>query len=165
MDPKEIKDYLHLYLGCECEFYIRLGDDGTYGICELVTVDVRVLHNVLAGLAKCTLKLRPLSDISEEDFKECALLYWGYQNRDIIYNQIGEVKQIVELKMASKYGTAKPYVVFDKQGKEIMRGTLSENELNPMQFQFLLSKGYDLFELIESGLAIDATKLKTLTHE
>jgi len=32
--------------------------------------------------------------------------------------------------------------------------------LSPNQFMYLLARGYDLFGLIESGLAIDKTTLK-----
>jgi hypothetical protein len=34
------------------------------------------------------------------------------------------------------------------------------NHFSPDQFTFLLSRGFDLFNLIQHGLAIDKTKMK-----
>jgi hypothetical protein len=85
---KDIKDYLHLYLGCEC-----INEEGKIGR--------------FSGIDVCKLLLRPLSDMTQEEFRiDCNLI-------------------------------------------------------NPVErFRFRLSKGFDLFGLIDAGLALDATKLQ-----
>lgn len=100
---KDIKDYLHLYLGCQVlidgETLVTLvGFSHTYDI-ELY-VNNQWLHHRF-----CKLLLRPLSDMTDEEMDE---VWYGPSERT----------------------------------------------------RYLLSKGFDLFGLIEAGLAIDATTLK-----
>lgn len=73
-EEKKIKDYLHLYLGCEV-MYI----DGMSLILKSISInrarigakDDDVHFNVPVENFKPI--LRPLSDMSEEEFKECDL--------------------------------------------------------------------------------------------
>lgn len=122
---KDIKDYLHLYLGCEC-----MTEDGRRGrfsgfdVVEknysIVMITVRFSDDpldhdwtVLNDNEECDrikLILRPLSDMTEDEKTE-------------------------EYKIGLDPGIEE-------------------------QFRWLLSKGFDLFGLIEAGLAIDKTTLK-----
>jgi len=162
---KELKNYLHLYLGCKVEY----GYEGTKKIGKLEgKVD-------LAGWQVNTYKvlapyqyvrdelikpiLRPLSDMTDAEFKEAILLHWGI-SRDIVEQKIDRVERRKELKQNVRYGTAIPYSAFDKEGKHYMTGTFSTSSLSPDTLLFLLSKHFDLFGLIEAGLAIDKTTLK-----
>ncbi len=103
---KEIKDYLHLYLGCKVVFNEKLK----------AVITHKLLADNLVPKEKLKPILRPLSDMTEDEDQEFE--YIRYKKDLSIYE-----------------GTA-------------------------MQTAYLLSKNFDLFGLIESGLAIDATTLK-----
>jgi len=115
---KELKDYLHLYLGC--------------AVHDLFDDDTKVLYSVCYGENICYLKskngvihkrkieeieisLRPLSDMTEEEKGNVCGTDWTY--------------------------------------------TDGGWEYTPETFLFLLSKHFDLFGLIDGGLAIDKTTL------
>ena len=119
---KDIKDYLHLYLGCEVltndhelgRNKKQRGRTGTFvGFADYHRMDCRL--NFRAGPeGRCNIYLlkpilRPLSDMTLEERKE------SYRLKDDL--GIGTVEL----------------------------------------FRWLLSKGFDLFGLIEAGLAIDKT--------
>lgn len=121
MPKKDRKDYLHLYLGCD----IRNNITGT-----IVKLNSGWLHELRSNsyeLNDWKLILRPLSDMTEEEAKDC-------HNLTTIQKSI--------------------------DGKDVI-GYYRENEpfLEPIQFAFLLSKHFDLFGLIDAGLAIDKTTL------
>lgn len=112
---KDIKDYLHLYLGCEV---VTLEEN--YNFPDLKLDCVSGLHCKLGSESRnlywkvwpnqFKLLLRPLSDISDEER--------------------------VEYKKTKKY----------------------YSQDCPESFRYLLSKGFDLFGLIEAGLAVDSTR-------
>jgi hypothetical protein len=110
---KEIKDYLHLYLGCE-----MLTVDG-----RIVTLNLTNLGFALKGIIGSELSkpiLRPLSDMTEEEKIELKL----------------NMVQATTLNHA-------PEIMWTFE-----------------QMRILLSKCFDLFGLIEAGLAIDKTAIK-----
>ena len=128
---KDIKDYLHLYLGCEvmCHYEERSkkGDYDFKGTFEGIDCGQ---YQVFHGQKKAFLVhkynaknikpiLRPLSDMTENEAKELA-----------------------EIKRSPSAGK-----------------TVTRTELYAATTHYLLSKHFDLFGLIESGLAIDKTKL------
>lgn len=127
---KDIKDYLHLYLGCEVEY----GYDGRKAIGDIHGLDphagwkvftrkpIPMYHTVRTELLKPI--LRPLSDMTEEEFDYMFFKQPGYVSI--------ESKALVDKRF----------------------------DISPHQVAFLLSKGFDLFGLIEAGLAIDRTTLK-----
>ena len=102
---KEIKDYLHLYLGC-----IGRGDSGA-----AIFLSADTLSKINRGDISFRPILRNLSDMTTE-----------------------ELELFADLNIKSDYKN-----VYEKQA-EITR--------------FLLSQEFDLFGLIEAGLAIDKTK-------
>jgi len=106
---KELKDYLHLYLGCECKVYMPTIDFELPGCITELTI------NLLNTPFRFKPILRPLSDMTDE---ESNVTKW------IKYSDTGEIRY------------------------------------PPETFVFLLSKHFDLFGLIEAGLAIDKTTLK-----
>ena len=72
---KELKDYLHFYLGCEVWDLYNEKKGVLFGV-DLNTSgmdNVKVLHNVVWDLKYENIKLilRPLSDITEEEAIEC----------------------------------------------------------------------------------------------
>jgi hypothetical protein len=121
---KDIKDYLHLYLGVYCQ---RMGQEDVSNVYKLTGVSFDDTQrqwwayfeneeDCYAAIEDVFPILRPLSDMTEEEL--------------LIGGPIPQTN------------------TFDVVGK-----------WSPDQFVYLLSKGFDLFGLIEAGLAIDKTKL------
>lgn len=122
---KDLKDYLHLYLGCQIRHYKN--EDIASGVLVGVTqsevepdkwiaiIDVGGDVFMELYVEETVLRLRPLSSITDEERVQ--------------------------------------------RGREVTRygGAFIEAEYH----RWMLSKGFDLFGLIEAGLAIDATTLKT----
>lgn len=126
---KEIKDYLHLYLGCEVDYsgtrcelfgvhqaYCVIGDFGNIGMVKIPTEDFIRLKPIL----------RPLSDMTEDELNECGNLDYDFSDEPEL----------------NKWD----YKSFDT--------LISAN-----QFVWLLSKHFDIFNLIPEGLAIDKNKI------
>lgn len=112
---KEIKDYFHLYYGCEFRS-IEMYDE------EYITRRIDMINPKAHEVWKPT--LRPLSDMTEEERKEVEF------KREILYD------------------------IHERNSKDpdtlIMCGDITK---------YLLKQGFDLFGLIEAGLAIDKTTL------
>jgi len=117
-----IKDFIHLYLGCECWWEDKDGNSG--GRTE---IDFYIIAELYGERIKLKPILRPLSDMTKEERKECGNLDYDFSDDEIFNN------------MDWKY--------FDT--------LYSAN-----QVIWLLSKHFDLFGLIDSGLAIDKTTFK-----
>lgn len=143
---KELKDYLHLYYGCD-----MIDVQGNKGI--LVGIDETSLmvrsyvDNMLDEYAIRLLKpiLRPLSDMTHEE-RVWMFVLRATANGDTVDKECARTglertfMQIEFCDRTSDYQDIKT--------------------LYPEQTKFLLSKGFDLFNLIEENLAIDKTKLK-----
>lgn len=125
---REIKDYLHLYLGCECQTDEgKIGWFSGFDVCErdysITMITVRFSDKsddwtVLNDNEECDrikLILRPLSDMTEEEDQ-------------------------IELPKHN-------------------RGEFIDMHWYPEGYVWLLSKGFDLFGLIDEGLAINKTTL------
>jgi hypothetical protein len=112
MENKNIKDYLHLYFGCEA-----IDQEGWKTKVEWS--DLGYPENIQ------NLLLRPLHEMTESDGMKI-------------------------------FGSKKKYLFYRKE-KEQNPGDLFL--FTPNEIDKLLKEGFDLFNLIESGLAIDKTKL------
>lgn len=143
---KKIEDYLHLYIGVKLE---RGG---------IVTHKLLAAADEAAFDAYLDFKpiLRPLSSMTEEEMKEIVML--GFESKDIADMLIEKVTRRSEVQEHVRFGTAIPYTAWDKNGKVQMAGTISAHELSADQFRYLVSRSFDLFNLIPEGLALDATK-------
>jgi hypothetical protein len=113
----EIKDYLHLYLGANCKYKRTMGISSWKG----GVLDTTMFKSALDALRIVKPILRPLSDMTEEEFE-----IWD--------NGV--------------------------TGK-LRSGTHDLIEEEALKTHFLLSKHFDLFGLIDAGLAIDETPLPT----
>lgn len=129
---KELKDYLHLYLGCEVfiESYSFMNGNKREKLIDKLT---EVGINGRIDCEKYTppdgdvkLVLRPLSDMTEEE-KD-----WLDEHENFVNNY----KQNAESELIIEWDAEKT--------------------------SYLLSKHFDLFGLIEAGLAIDKTTIKEL---
>ena len=135
---KRITDYLHLYLGTNCLFGIKVpGQSTTFE--PSTTIDIRVLHNVNAGLAECKPILRQLSGMTDEE--------WGQNGMNFSMNVFESVRS--------------PKLTYSDKPKHVLvlENRLHTNTLTFNDGMILLRMGFDLFGLIESGLAIDKATL------
>lgn len=110
---KDIKDYLHLYLGCEI---CKADGSGNFKLTPH-TLSQMNLPNTTPDIKKGKPILRPLSSMTEEELSAMESIYGFY--------------------------ASKPYAERLGTDAEVTR--------------HLLSKGFDLFNLIPEGLAIDST--------
>lgn len=140
-----IKDCLHLYLGCEC----RMTKPSYHAVHELhlscdrtFVLTGRLLHYFIDDTTKADIKLilRPLSDMTEEEFLG---IFKPIQPEDVTNDQL--LDAINNLKSDG-------YECLDFGGMD----AIAVFEI----FRKLLSKHFDLFNLIENNLAIDKTTLK-----
>lgn len=137
MDSKNIKDYLHLYLGCPCLFSINYGTQyenlSVHRLDGIVRSRVYVSSIENGGgsceIDKIKLILRPLSDMTEEE----ANCFYSFGGSRSIVNPKYAINQI--------FGANLFYEGYNR----IQIAHLT---------QHLLSNGFDLFGLIDSGLAI-----------
>lgn len=143
---KKIEDYLHLYLGCECLWEDKEGDTG--GRTEL---DHYSLSGFYEGDIKIKPLLRPLSDMTEE---EARYIFKYYFEKDYTEDWTGDT--------GSAYFNPKRITPTKYHALRIIDG--ADYETGDFMkviglVPYLLSKHFDLFGLIESGLAIDKTTL------
>lgn len=139
---KDIKDYLHLYLGCDIDNNVQGQYVHPYGCVKIdeltpenyATV-MGVMNNEERNFKKfgddkihyCKPILRPLSDMTEEEFLEFKVL------ADEDFDKMIRIPSVaIKTRISHKFEATR----------------------------FLLSKGFDLFNLIPEGLAIDKTKIK-----
>lgn len=146
---KDIKDYLHLYLGCECRCY-SLSDRN--GWIDRVTPELLIqIDDEDSGINGLCLLLRPLSDMTEEEGYEIYFQYFGSKTADDWSGDTGSAYFQPKKVRPGKY-----------HGLRIVDGTdYSSGDFGTVIkiLPFLLSKGFDLFGLIDAGIAIDKTKV------
>lgn len=142
---KDIKDYLHFYIGCKAEF---LGYKKTW-TGDITIFTIMAMADGELGYVKPI--LRPLSDITESEAKELIIR----DNRQYLVDWI-EKGQYEEYPDRQDYST---YLSRLHDNDECYCSQLLQAIGNFEVWTYLLSKGFDLFGLIESGLAIDKTKM------
>lgn len=141
----ELKEVLHLYLGCEVVFN---GVEWTMWriskyYCDLLGADGHSKNCIHRHEAKPI--LRHLSDMTEEEAIELAKLSEyepHFRDVKVERNQYNDF-------IVTWQGAA--------EGREVFNAT-GEMFYCAEQFQYLLAKGFDLFNLIETGQAIDKSK-------
>lgn len=154
---KDIKEVIHLYLGCECEFYHEgfnfiptvgklkeLYIDGSGNNISSVYVGNRSINEKYFNYIKPI--LRSLDDITEE---ECI---W-----------IANLAFTEEVTPLDRAAIGKEFIQYTFLGKGLNHKMIESVEEIGIEHSFeltryLLSKHFDLFGLIESGLAIDKNK-------
>lgn len=154
LNRKNIKDYLHLYLGCQCK---RMGQDddsetfrltgiswdGTQNIWWAYFEDKEDCYSVIDDVFPI---LRPLSDMTEDEAKVlCSMQIKGLRTCDHV--KIVQMTPVVKFVIYSDGEDPN-----DDHGR-LRRFLNIESYLVP-QFKYLLSKGFDLFGLIDAGLVI-----------
>ena len=145
----KLQDYIHLYIGCECQLFFRYDDKKTLeyernGILKIIRPEDRennglgfecrtVRNNIIYysySFSDVKPILRHLSDITEMEFIHvCNMLNWNTDEYDIEW--------------------------FKSEYIDTTLNFIYSFELT----RYLLSQGFDLFNLIENGLALDKRKL------
>ena len=128
---KNIKDYLHLYLGCE----IRMFNDVTKEWSNWRKLTPTDLNLVLNYDKKAELLLKNIIDIP---FDEFAKIDQMEGNTDIGATDTG----------------------FISRPEKVRRYFATTYAIRTLEYT---KRGYDLFGLIDAGLAIDKTTLKETT--
>ena len=92
--------------------------------------------------------LRKLSDMTAEEAN------------DLCWMQIKGMRECDRVKIIQMRPVVKFFIYTEGENMDELRTTrfLNIESYLVSQFQYLLSKGFDLFGLIEAGLAIDRTK-------
>lgn len=148
---------LALYLGCECteaglspmgNTLVEVAFDGY----ETSTVRTRQGSLLNIKTDKIKLLLRPLSSMTEEEALEYLRIKYNGPNKITVKKDdtgYGGFWFVFNLDFI-------PEEKFDRRKRFIMTAQIKD-ENDPEQFQYLLSKHFDLFGLIEKGEAIDST--------
>lgn len=118
---KELKSYLHFYIGCGVR--VRIDHNDVWS--EWITLQLHDLYTIIGKSMLVELRLRSLSNLTKE---ECILIGIGMWS-----------------KLNSAKATARGY-------KDI--------QWFPEEFVELLKREFDLFGLIEAGLAIEKQTIK-----
>lgn len=173
---KNIKDYLHLYLGCEVniekyykQYHGILKGCKHNGFCVQTDGDrAETWHNEEVPLQ---LLLRPLSDMTEEEMiAYLQILFSDVDDKidadefdlEMFYNDGGSmVDGDIEVGANISCRCYEGQIAIRNCGSTFLfddSGELTRVINIPEGIRLLLSKHFDLFGLIESGLAIDKTK-------
>jgi hypothetical protein len=146
----EFKDY-HLYAN---SLFRYTNEYGTYQCTVLERIQSR------KGFENGKLILRPLSDMTDEEgthvFKIASLFDLSQCEIQINNTEDGTYMEAVS------GGVVIDCINFVGDNIEMGNNDGSWNSINPVSpiISYYLSRHFDLFGLIESGAAIDATKLK-----
>lgn len=152
---KELKDYLHLYLGCQIRFHSNLTE--TWGIWNKMSCsDIQLAVAHIGFGEKCQIQLRPLSDMTEEERKEL----WEFVfNRKFGENGTEYLRDHLPIptgrtRWVLTSGVERLGIQFNGRiwyDSDLQHWNFSQHEVT----RWLLSRSFDLFDLIESGLAIN----------
>lgn len=154
---KELKDYIHLYVGCavlakhpgheEAAYWISgtlTGLHGEYGPEIQFTDGYHAEESPeYPGIENMKLILRPISSITEAELRE----YWNWMPSKEVTKWTVEQFGIT---VAYKY----PDFITEGEKMHSERFFAFKDHRYPDQFMFLLKNGFDIFDLKEAGLAI-----------
>lgn len=161
---KKLKDYIHFYLGCECLIgdkkeidYIQMVNETGLSVCTGTNKnDIQLWYKT----SSCKPILRPLSDMTEEEFielfKKCSLfdlsecVFEFSESYEVWINAVHNGVVIDGIKIES----GDCVMMMNNDG--------GYSPINPQSecMAWFLSKHFDLFELIDNDIAIDKTTYK-----
>lgn len=174
---KNIKDYLHLYLGCQClvsesEYYesgqgklvrVDIEDD------EAATISGNTLHDRTRYCVEADFKdikpiLRPLSDMTKPEALEFINDVFNFKGQfghriDNYKIEKGFLSFTYFNGNGPKGGNDQTVLLIKNWSKEGMGEWIFNCSYSMNDVVWLLKNHFDLFGLIESGLAIDATTI------
>lgn len=147
MNNKTLKDVIHLYVGCGCEKFL-LRDPKTR-LSTILSASLMEEVNTVGATIGVKLLLKPLSEMSEEDAKRLIRMKYAQDIKDVRLYNMGEY-------------SVEAQITFD--GFDWMPAMFYIAEMNPSQFLFLLSKGYDLYDGITHGWAVKGWESRITTR-
>ncbi len=139
----DIKDYLHLYLGCEVKHQSFVNPLILSSVSDIKGVRIRGKEDDVSCatlIENFKLILRPLSSMTEEEKIEIAIIF-GWSHGD----NVTKANATEEL--------------FDKNGYWNKITNISGSSWNKV-INYCRKQGIDMDNLIDAGLAIDKTTLK-----
>jgi hypothetical protein len=131
---KNIKDYLHLYLGCEVWYNNKLWD--LVGVSKPYSTNDKMLVNV---------DLRP----EGQGFRSISYHSSSFTDLSLIKPILRPLSDMTDVENDRYYSF---------YSSPLTMNTMQAIIADAQAIGFLLSKHFDLFGLIDAGLAIDATK-------
>ncbi len=152
---KKIEDYLHLYIGCEAHTghgkvqIVGVHIDNFNGIKDAVVLNGNVTHRI--PIIELKLILRPLSDIN---FDEAKILFSLPQNAELVKIKAYPRSKEFDYKWKSAELPNNPDG-FSYSGVGLTTSTPVASKHSPEKTKYLLDCGFDIFGLIEAGLAIE----------
>lgn len=177
---KNIKDYLHLYFGCEM---MKSDNSGRFTLNEITLFQMYEADGT-SFIKNAKPILRSLSDMDNKEAEHFAWLCMDSKHhleedtrisKDEIYTELhhndggnlldGDVEIYIEVTCRCFEG----WVSIMKDGRiGVGEEDQPSSEMKPVddvaeKIHYLLKQGFDLFGLIESGLAIDKRNFKTET--
>lgn len=155
---KTLKDFAPYYVGCDL-----LRPDGKtilqiYGVQDSLFIHRENNELTYSGMTGSKLILRPISSMTDEEKKDIYSI--------IFKRPFPSTGDIIFMKASRK--SAERWILMtgvDRVGIEHDGDVWADCDLNNYKFnphevtRYLLSKGFDIFGLIESGLAVDKTKI------
>jgi hypothetical protein len=156
---KKLKDYLHLYLGCQL-LVIETGDTvsfdeiDTTSLWQVWTKDRKYITTGGNGFTYEEIKpiLRPLDTMTEEEMKD----FIGWDKINEMYKEVSFEKR--------KLGIEVNYGIDTGEGIEHQSHTICFYELSATQFLWLLKNHFDIFSLIPSNLALPQSETKNASN-
>lgn len=136
-----MKDYLHLYLGCDVMTERGIETLVSVGLLGSDSQRFRTLAPAMSFTNDWDKSnkpiLRQLCDMTEEEAMEIIML-------------TDTIRESDPIKILKLNNTNIPFWI----GENKIARHVSFNALNPGQFRYMLLRGLDLFGLIDAGLAI-----------
>lgn len=157
-NTKSLASYIHLYIGSKVwTSHLALNN----GEPQALTISINNLYEILYKYQDSKLILRPLSDMTKEEAEAIAIIMFGHPD---------SVKWRLENKGAYLNVYRKHYhrsFTIDLASGDIdiyddgeLQTTLQHHYITV----YLLSRGFDLFGLIDAGLAINAKDTQNQTN-
>lgn len=151
---KDIKDYIHLYMGCECFEII-----GTKRMNKALTVTPEIIRYALTGTSIYKLSVRKLSSMTEEEYAYCGKFGFGASRKEYWLQQFEQFENRPVEGQGKKSGIKNP----ETKKVKVREGlNLSHYTFAPEAFLYLLSKGFWLFgdDWFDEGLILDKDTVK-----
>jgi hypothetical protein len=157
-----VTEYLHLYLGCDMmtsfcghktikKLSAVIGNKAIYDCADADEVDMAASWDMNYTDEPDRPILRPLSDMTEEEAQVLFRMYWG---RDYEEDWSGDTGSAYF--KPRRINPTKEHTMRIIEGLDYQTGDfITVVKIVPR----LLTLGFDLFGLIEAGLAIDATTI------
>lgn len=148
---KELKDYLHLYLGCRVRTYSGFGNLTDIDLSGRWYVSLESGGGTVGNIND---KNKPCPEESRKSFPN------GYPPDSILTPILRPLSSMTEEEGYEIFG--EEWSSDSPNAKDVVMNLDGEHELrlSPTETTALLSKSFDLFNLIPEGLAINAETLK-----